>query len=80
MKNIIFIIAAVIIFRILVKIIVEVYIGTHNAYVRLKVKKDLNRYSKWCKDNKEEPDKDFLEHEAEIDELYNELYKDTRGE
>ena len=80
MKNIIFIIAAIVIFRILVKIIVEVYIGAHNSFIRLKVKRDLNRCSKWCKDNKEELDKDFLEHEAEIDELYNELYKDTRGE
>ena len=68
MENFIYIAIIIIVIIILNKIIT----GIRNTFIRGKVRHDLNNFSKWCKDNKEELDRHFYEHEDEITKQYEE--------
>ena len=76
MENHIYIIAAVVIFIIAYKVIV----GIRNTFVRGKVKRDVDGFSKWCRDHKEELDQHFVEHEEEIHKQLMEERRKARGE
>lgn len=76
METLIYIAAGIALFIIIYKIIV----GIRNAFVRGKVRHDVNRFSKWCKDHKEELDRHYQENEKEITAQYEEERRKARGE
>ena len=76
MENLIYIAAGIVLFIIVYKIIA----GIRNAFVRGKVRHDVNNFSKWCADHKEELDRHYKENEEEITPIYEEERKKARGE
>lgn len=76
MENFIYFAIIIIAIIILNKIIT----GIRNTFVRGKVRHDLNNFSKWCRDNKEELDRHYQENEEEITAQYEEERRKARGE